>query len=209
MIVEIRKHRLQNGNVMLGLADLMNNTPAKVFYSDPPWGNGNLKYWQTINKRHNDVERNDVDLIDFLKQIFSLAKSYTKEDGVIFIEYGIQWKQEIIDFGTSIGLHHLGVAEIKYKSGSKWLPHHLHIFSKQKLILPENYLQDLKGTTGVNCLIMAVSPFVKDNDIILDPCCGLGMTARLAVKLNLQFRGNELNAKRLKVTENWLIKNTK
>lgn len=208
MIVQIGHHRLQNANVMLGLADLMQDESAKVFYSDPPWGNGNLKYWQTINKRHNDVERNDVDLIYFLKQIFSLAKFYTKHDGFILIEYGIAWKQEIIDFGTSIGLHHLGVADIKYKAGARWLPHHMHIFSKQKLTLPENYLQDLKGTTGINCLISAVSPFVKDNDIILDPCCGLGMTSRLAVNLNLQFRGNELNAKRLKVTENWLIKNT-
>lgn len=203
--MQVKEHKLINGNVMDGIADLMGTDKASIFYSDPPWGQGNLNYWQTINKRHNGIERKETDYNAFLNQIFDLAKKHT--NGMVFIEYGIKWEKDIISIGEQHGLKHLGVATIKYKSGSKWLPHQLHIFTTADKSLPEGYLKSLDGTTGMDCLTKAVKPFYVEGGIILDPCCGLGMTSRLAVKLKMNFRGNELNPKRLQTTIDWLNKN--
>jgi hypothetical protein len=47
---------------------------------------------------------------------------------------------------------------------------------------------------------------VQPNHLVLDPCTGLGMTARWAHKLGASFRGTEMNAKRLETTLTWLRK---
>jgi hypothetical protein len=44
---------------------------------------------------------------------------------------------------------------------------------------------------------------VRDG-IVFDPCCGMGYTARAAVAAGMRFRGNELNAKRLQKTIQFL-----
>jgi 16S rRNA G966 N2-methylase RsmD len=56
MITDIGIHRVQHGDIMNGLDELMEGDKADFIYSDPPWGQGNLTYWQTMNKK-NDRQR--------------------------------------------------------------------------------------------------------------------------------------------------------
>ena len=194
-------HRVKHGNVMDGIDDLMAGELADIVYSDPPWGAGNIKYWQTLNKRQNDLDnyqRRDTPLDDFLTQIFRIASKYSKQ--WFLCEYGVGWREDIVNMGKAVGFKHLGIADLQYRSGSKLLPLDLHIFAKQNVPLPPNYLQSLKNTHGYKTLQVAVPPLVKQGQIILDPCCGMGYTAQIAIDNGCQFRGNELNRSRLNKT---------
>ena len=46
----------------------------------------------------------------------------------------------------------------------------------------------------------AITPFTTAGQTVLDPCCGMGYTAKFALENNLIFRGNEINGKRLQCT---------
>ena len=203
MILEIGKHKVKHSNVMLGIDDLMAGQKADVMYSDPPWGQGNLNYWQTINKRHNpEIKTEEINLDAFINQIFTIAKKHSK--GVVFIEYGMKWEKQIISYGENHGLIHIGTAQPKYKAGSVFLPLHLHIFHREAVVMPDDYFLSIQDTFGMETLRRAIEPFAVPGGIALDPCCGMGYTARIAVENGMAFRGNELNKKRLQKTINFL-----
>ena len=199
IITTVGPHRVKHGNVMVGIEELMGNDTAEIVYSDPPWGEGNIKYWETMNKKMNNVEtKSAVPLPAFLNQIFSIATKYS--NNMILIEYGMKWCDDIKEYGAKHGLIHNGIAILKYRSGSKFYPLHLHIFSKKEIVLPSNYLESLRDTFGMDTLRRAIEPFKKSGKIILDPCCGMGYTAQIALETGMFFRGNELNEARLTKT---------
>lgn len=194
-ITQIGSHRVQHGNLMNGIGELMCGEKAAIFYSDPPWGQGNLNYWQTINWKMTGAPKIEIDLKAFLCKIFELAVEYS--EGMIFIEYGVRWKDEVINTGREYGLRHLSVIQIKYRAGSSVYPMHIHIFNKVVPCLSPLYLNEIEGTMGMETLRKAVGPFAEPGKIILDPACGLGNTARIAMETGMHFRGNEINEARL------------
>ena len=38
-----------------------------ILYSDPPWGLGNLKFWNTMNAKMNNVNKFEVNWDNFIK----------------------------------------------------------------------------------------------------------------------------------------------
>ena len=198
MIRDIGIHRVRCGNVMENLDELFNGAKANLFYSDPPWGQGNLRYWQTMNTKMNGAAPLDIDLQEFLHRIFDVAVKYTTDDAVIFIEYGVQWNEHLKDIAKEHGLVHSGQVEMLYSSESR--PLILNIFGKKPVELPDGYLDSLYHTSGYKSVKTAITPFVKDGMTICDPCCGLGNTAHFAVDSGCRFIGNEINAKRLEKT---------
>ena len=203
-ITEINGHRVRNGNVLDdgAIEAVIQNEKADIMYSDPPWGQGNLNYWQTMNLKMNpdlDVQRKEVPYDDFLNKIFDISARYS--NGVVFIEYGVQWEQDILDKAQKYGLKHNATIVTQYLSGSKKLPLHLHIFNSPIELQPE-YLESVKGTHGYATLQAAIKPFVKKGGIVLDPCCGMGYSAQIAIDNGMKFRGNELNWKRLSNVNN-------
>jgi len=206
MVTEIGKHRVKCGNLMDGISDLMQGEKADIFYSDPPWGKGLLKYWQTLNSKMNNAPNTNIDFESFLNQMFSVAVKHTKKNSVIFVEYGYQWAGLIIHKGENAGLMHLGTANPLYKSGSKLLPMNLHVFAKTPISITSNYLSSISGTKGIETLRTAIKPFAIKDKLILDPACGLGYTAKIAIENKMIFYGNEINKKRLDSTINLLRK---
>lgn len=206
-IKSIGKHKVQHDDVMNGIDKLMGSEVATVFYSDPPWGQGNISYWQTMNNKMNGADRKEIDYNEFLNQIFGLAKKFAKN--LVFIEYGIKWEKDIIDLASKYGLNHIVTTNPIYRSGSRMLPLHLHVFAKKVIELPIGYVESIKDTYGMDTLRKATAPFVKAGDILLDPCCGMGYCAQIAIDNNMVFRGNELNSKRLQKTIARLEKDAK
>lgn len=196
MIKNIGMHRVRHGDVYDDLTELMQNQKADIFYSDPPWGEGNLKYWQTINHKMNGEETKEVNLETFLDRIAEVAYEYTKEDGVVFIEYGYKWNEDLIKVFEAKGFKLQKSIEVLY--GSPKRPLIENIFTKGKdLHITDEYIKSVYHTSGFDTLRNAITPFAKPNGIIMDPCCGLGYTAKFAVENNMIFYGNELNKKRL------------
>lgn len=207
MIEQIGKHRVRCGDVYDNLDELFNGEKADIYYSDPPWGEGNLKYWQTMNAKMNEgATKKEVNLNTFLNRIFEVSNKYTKDDAIIFIEYGMAWNNDLIKLAEEhYGLKCIKSIEMLY--GTPKRPLILNIFTKGKeLQLSEEYIQSVYHTSGIKSLESAITPFVKEGMTICDLCCGLGYTAQFAVNHKLKFIGNELNQARLNRTKERLRK---
>lgn len=168
------------------------------FYCDPPWGDTHIKYFNTLLQKHTGEEAELHSYTDFLIRMFKIATMHTKN--IIMVEYGLRWNDEVIRLGRDSGLLYIGGAECLYRSGAKMLPQAFNLFSKVPIITPDDYFQRLYHKTGLEFMTLAATPFYVPNGIILDPCCGLGLSARLALRLNMRFRGNEINRVRAEKT---------
>lgn len=196
-VIQVGKHRVRHGDIMQSLDDLLQGEKTDIFYCDPPWGEGNLKYWGTIARKDGE-EVHQAKLTDFLDRLFYLIITSTKQDAMIFIEYGLRWEQTVISFIHDFGLKLLCISDPVY--GSKKLPLKLFTIAKTNFNIPCDYQQSIANTAGMNTLYAAMDPFYKTGMTIFDPCCGVGNTARFAVSRGLTFYGNELNMKRLQST---------
>ena len=200
MITEINGHKVKNGDILDGIDDLMQNDKADFIYSDPPWGQGNLKYWQTMNFKMNNVDRREIDYNNFINQLFSILSKYAKDK--LLNEYGERWRNDKITMSKKFGFIHNAVTTGYYNAGRKRLPLDFHFLSKSKNYFISNNLREkiriLSGQKVVNAVFDEWCP--NDAKIILDPMCGMGYTAQATVDRKFSFRGNELNKKRLEKT---------
>ena len=200
MISKIKNHRVKHGNIMDGIADLMEDKKADFIYSDPPWGQGNLRYWQTMNNKMNGTEKKDIEYNNFISHFFNLIATYAQD--ICVIEYGCQWNEDIIKMSEKVGFKHYGSTVCYYKAGSNLRPCDLHFISKKSVI---NLTDEFKfNCTKKQDLALVEYIFdyldIPNNGICLDPMCGMGFTAQASINKGMTFYGNELNKKRLQKT---------
>ena len=206
MITEIKNHRVRHGNIMDGIDDLMVGNQADFIYSDPPWGQGNLRYWQTMNKKMNNASPVEIDYEKFLPHFFSIISKYAKDK--VVIEYGCQWNEDIKNMAKKYGFHHCGSTVCFYKSGSQMRPCDLHFLTKTSSVsLSEEFKQECQKKEDLQ-LVEYIFNYLEipKEGICLDPMCGMGFTAQAAVNRGMRFFGNELNLKRLEKTKKRLLK---
>lgn len=182
---------------------ILRGEKVNFMYSDPPWGDGNLKYWQTINKKMTGAPTNPVNLKSFLDIIFSIARDHVTE--ITWMEYGIRWRGMIDDYSERYSLLKLARIESFYMSGNRLLPLDLYVFSKKPRVIDQDYVDSVAGRHGISTVRSAITPYAVPGKKILDPCCGMGYTAQVAVDNQMIFYGNELNAERLKKTIKRLV----
>jgi hypothetical protein len=181
----------------------LTNRKVNFIYSDPPWGEGNLKYWQTMNQKMNSVEPKEVQFQGFVNKFFHICDQALTDDGVVFMEYGPRWREDVMFYAKTFGFHMLRLYQPKYKAGSKMLPLDLFVFIRRgKLVdieLPD--LELVNSSYGYSTLERVFHTMVTRPDMaLLDPCCGMGYSAKLAMSRQMTFFGNELNEKRLAKT---------
>lgn len=204
MISQHGIHRVQHGDVTKGIAQLMQNDRAHIMYSDPPWGEGNIKYWATQNKKMAGDVNEPAPLAEFLGAVFGIAAAYVTD--YLLIEYGQRWAGEIQTRGVAAGFQPRGIIKLLYRSGGKLLPLDLHVFTRGAQPIPAGYIEAVTNTYGYDTLKHALHPLIKQvaaagvRPIVLDPCCGMGYTAQAAIDCGAAFRGNELNKVRLAKT---------
>lgn len=175
--------------------DLAALTPVSILYSDPPWGDGNLRYWATMNEKMTGQRVAPLTYDALLTRLFGLVDAHV--DGYVLLETGIRWEAQLAD-SLAERYHHVRTFRLRYRSGSKVLPSSLVVAGTTAA---HRYAGDPTDRIGYDAVLAALQPIARAGATILDPCCGLGYTARAAIDLNLVFRGNELNAKRLRETE--------
>jgi hypothetical protein len=156
-------------------------------YSDPPWGGPNLKFWRT----HNGQTGHPVDWGGFLERFFVHCKRHCP-GGPWYIETGVRFVSDLVNASP---LPFVAKLDCRYKAGSKWLPNVLLAFGSP---FPAQALreEDRYGIKLVRWCLSEIAP----GSTVLDPCCGLGLTARACLTHGLAFCGNELNPKRLERT---------
>lgn len=196
MIKNIGLHRVRCGDIMEDLSELYQGVKCDFFYTDPPWMN--LNYWQTLNEKMTGASKKQIANKAFINRIFEVVKENMKPEGILFMEFGKKWNNSIVERAEKYGFNCMVTIEMLY--GSPERPCMLNLFSEIPRPLPPNYIEKVYHTKGFNSLQAAVPPFVKQGDIISDPCCGMGYTAKIAKETGAIFYGNELNAKRLEKT---------
>jgi hypothetical protein len=197
MIKQIGVHRVRCGDIFDDLGELFMGEKADLFYCDPPWGN--LNYWQTLNAKMTGAKKKDTDLAKFLLRLATVAYENTSDDAVVFVEYGMKWKDQLSSMFVDFGFAKIGEGTMAY--GSPKRPNAVLVFDKHGSHDAGCWWgARVDGMSGYAAVCAAVEPFSEDGMTICDPCCGLGYTARFAVEHNLRFFGNELNAKRLEKT---------
>ena len=199
-IINVGNHRVRHGDIMEGIDSLMEGQQADFIYSDPPWGQGNITYWQTMNVKMNNADRSAKDYNEFINTYFSIISKYAKDK--VVLEYGIKWEEDIKKMSMNYGFKHNGSVICYYKSGSKLLPCHIHFLSKVSTIqLSPEFIQRCTELEDLK-LVKYVFDYLNapQSGICLDPMCGMGFTAQASKDRGMTFYGNELNRKRLEKT---------
>lgn len=201
--IEIGKHIVSNEDVQnVDFNKLLKGSKAHILYTDPPWGDGNMKYWCTLNKRHTGQEIEAMSYKTLIKIIKDMIKNHV--DGYVFLETGNKWLDETLNDVKDV-IYNEKVYNLRYKSGSKLLTNPVIVGTTDpNLVLPN--LDELEGAIDEHSLKIAIPLLAKEGAILLDPICGMGNSARSAIKNKMRFVGNEFNAKRLEKTINSLKK---
>jgi hypothetical protein len=105
---------------------------------------------------------------------------------------GMRWADELDDAMLANDLPRQRRWVVTYGPKRKPLPVTLSLYGSVDvdLILPD-------PPHGEPVTVAALSAIVRPGMVVLDPCTGLGMTARITHKLGGMFRGAELNETRL------------
>lgn len=198
-MIQIGSHRLLCGDITSGaITSIMGNELADVIYSDPPWGPGNQQYWHTMRERGAAPR---TSWSDFLAAFCVACATHRRPDAPVFVEMGPRWLDELDTAMRSVGLVKQRQWSILYGAKKKPHPNAVTLYG------PTDIAIDLPdppfGEPVTRAILGAV---VTPGMVVLDPCTGLGMTARIAHTLGASFRGTEMNAVRLERTAAWLRK---
>ena len=117
-------------------------------------------------------------------------------DGYVFIETGIRWKEAVRE-QISSSVFNIKEYTLTYKSGSKTYENILLAGTTRPDLHYEN---ELNGLLDYESVPRAIAPIAKEGEVILDPFCGMGNTAKAALEYKMVFCGNELNLARLQKT---------
>ena len=209
MIQSIGVHRVRCGSIFDKEVSALFDRKVDLFYADPPWGNGHYKLFQTKNAKDNNASKDGKNVSDMVVAILDLAARFTADDGVIIIKYGVGWRDWFLSVAADY-LHHVRTIQNYYKTGSGPRLCEQHYFvtpnapaSHTSWVRSETEdHQDRVGTgTGYKGVyVPTFGSFAKKGGVAADPCCGLGVMARFACDFEMEFRGNELNEKRLNKT---------
>ena len=201
--IKIGNHIVSNEDIQnLNFNELLNGDKAYILYTDPPWGDGNMRYWCTLNKRHTGKEIEPMPYKSLISIIKDVIKNHV--DGYVFLETGNKWLDETVNELKDV-LFNSKVYSLRYKSGSKLLTNPVIVgTTNPNLKLPN--LDKLNGAIDEDSLSIAIPLLAKEGKILLDPTCGMGNSARSAMKNKMRFVGNEFNLKRLEKTINSLRK---
>lgn len=192
----IGPHRVNCGDILDPgtMVRLMGQEKADLIYSDPPWGEGNVRFWRTFNGQKD--ESRSFTWADFIKAFVETVVTYA--GGPVFLEMGNKWADEVSAMFAAQGFTEIQRWGITY-GPQKW-PSTLLLYAPPGVRVPTVPGPGPTGMNGTKRSRVALEPFAAPGLTIFDPCCGMGDTARVAVKTGMHFRGNELNHFRLAET---------
>lgn len=161
-----------------------------------------MKYWVTMNKKMTGQSFPVLSYNQLLDRIFSLVRKYVK--GWVFIETGPRWETMLVDYFAKNQMKALGVWPGLYGPANALL-NMVTVFG----CTHDEYVGRLKDRTTPHLRDAALPREVVRRvrvvgGVVLDPCCGMGFTAKAACHNGMRFVGNEFNRKRLQKTINFL-----
>lgn len=203
MIMVAGKHRLRCGSISGDLTELMMDELADFLYTDPPRGQGALKYSETITHRQTGRSPENLSEYSMVQYLFDIAEKYARN--LVAIETNEACKDGILSQAERSRFFLLSNIPVFYKNGGDLAPMLVLLFAKHKIPIPQNYRESVIGNWGETIARRVISPFVSRGMILFDPMCGKGLTAKIALRYGMVFRGNDINEKKILHTQKLLI----
>lgn len=193
------RHRLLAGDLTVGaVADLMGEERAGVIYTDPPWGPGLLQSFATLAAPGS---RPRLPWPDFLTELAAGCAAFRAPLAPVFVEMGCRWVEDIDIAMARAGLPLRQRWPVTYGSKKSPAASTVALYGPRGVDVAVTLPDPPHGEPVTRALLGAV---VRPGTVVLDPCTGLGMTARVTHALGGAFRGVELNPARLEKTAAWL-----
>jgi hypothetical protein len=193
----IGPHKITNVSVEEPLVDeMLRGERVNVLYSDPPWGGGNLSYWVTMNRKMSGREYKALTFEALIARFAELIGRYV--DGHVMIETGLRWEDQVKEQLAPV-VKRPRSFRLVYGKGTE----NVLIAGVTRPDLPDMPF-DPSGMHGAAVSRDCVASVAVPGGIVLDPCCGMGYSARAAIAAQMKFRGNEFNPVRLQKTIDFL-----
>ncbi len=180
---EVGQHRFTCGDLEDGGAAVIAQTQADVAYCDPPWNPGNCSAFRT----KAGVPRK----VNFALFMDALAKAVKTTGGNVFLEMGVKHAAEVVKAMENQGGQLLSLWNITYYRKK---PCRLGMFNWSGV--PDTFTRNLTGMDDENTPDAVLSSY-PPGLVVLDPCCGRGLTARAAHRAGHRFVGMELHPRRM------------
>lgn len=192
----VGRHRLLCGDLTRGdAAILMAGELADVIYVDPPWGGAAVQLFATMHAPGSTQDAWPV----FLARFAEVCAKLRKPNAPVFVEMGLRWVADLDVAMSAVGLPVVRRWQVTYGTRSKPAPATVALFGPTRA-------GDLRETHGIGIVRCLLAPYLTPDAVVLDPCVGLGTTARVVHEGGARLRGLELVQSRLERTEAWLRK---
>ncbi len=198
-IVSVGGHLFGCGDIEAGDLDgfvewlVDNDCSPEMVYTDPPWSDGNCKYWRTMAKAPPSIEA--APHKELIRNIFNAIQAFGSD--VVFMEQSfhedLSW---VVMEAESAGYVRLGQWTVSYGSKGTPRPNELILFAIPKMSGIERGF-DPSGLHNNEMTELAFEHFAVRGETVFDPCVGLGTTARMAHKYDMRCVGFELDPNRL------------
>ena len=207
-VLSIGPHRVTNASLDHRVLDAMLEDfgDVRVLYVDPPWGDRMMKYFATLNAKQTGEIVVPIPFDALLDRVFDLARRYV--NGFVCMETGAKGVHGVVRAFDGAGLYGIEVFQSTYGTNRECdvvIGATSVSYADEKI---KTVVSPVEGKllTGVAVPKYVLGRLGGDGCGVLDPCCGMGYTAKAAVHNRMRFAGNELNAKRLQKTINFLTK---
>ena len=173
---------------------------ADVLYADPPWDDAHMATFANLARRQTGVKVEPLRWEVFMLSLVTIASSYV--EGWVFIEMGRQHAERTAELMRQ-ELEDVAIHSTSYGRGRpcRLISAHCRPGVAGGYELPPDAryggLRQVEGVLASVC---------RQRSIVLDPCCGNGLTASAAIRLGLTFYGCELNGARARKAAQALTK---
>lgn len=158
---------------------------ADMIWTDPPWEQKMVKYFETILHKQTGKERPNNNIDDILNKFSKLSsKDYLHK--TIIIEYSKNTYQRVIDCMTNYGHKFIRVHKSIYQSPND-LDYVLLVFNKDL-----DMSSTLKGTKVITDALSKL----PNKGVVFDCFAGIGATKKAVNKAGWKYIGYEINPKR-------------
>src|SRR5690606_11682786 len=161
--------------------------PVDVIYTDPPWGEGATKLFDTLRHRQGQG-REGRPWESVIERLVTVSGQVGAR--VVMVEMGTKWAVQtarIMQQGGYGAVESYGVLAL---TGGKVREAVLLVGEPRRTLgrLPVN------GLRGLNLVKVALGAVVRRGETVWDPFCGFCMTGRACQQLGHRFVGTEYNA---------------
>jgi hypothetical protein len=195
-------HRLTVGSIDdPPLKAMLNGITVDLLYCDPPWDDGHMKSFARGASENREVPLIPMSWLMFMRSLVGVINHHVS--GWVFVEMGTRHAEaaasliseacvDVVTYNTVYG---------SPKRPSALLVGHTDHSVKGRWRMPSEATHG--GYRQVGSVVASVG---RPGQGLLDPCCGLGYSARAARAAGMIFFGNELDPQRAAATRRLLEK---